>query len=509
MSDRYPFSKLKAAIDGPVIPRTLFATELRKRLVEDLATPGAAREETAELAAPFEPKPVRAQSLPRFVLPTLLRIAAVIVLIVVAFVVRPFGWNDPPPPGRDGSPPRGAIVAPFTAATPPAIGSPDPAWQDEPLWRSIPAGEAQRRGVAERFAARSLATSGEQVFRLLVTDQFEGVMAVDAATGAELWQWSLDLGADPWVVTGSGMVHVLSDRPAGSILISIDAESGEVHWSRETTVNTAMLLVWNDSVIVWDGRSRLEVIASDSGEQVGTRELSVGSNSNDAVAPPSTFRLDSALIASEMLILGSSYGWLAALPIELATTAEVVWSQELGGPVSSLVVSDNAVAAWYQMIGSGDRLGQPPAVIAAFDVTSGEHLWETDENPTTEPPFTITEGFAFITQPTPVVTLPPGAVVLHMLELAPARTGPGVSGVEGLDPVISLPDGGGLIGAANGAEGMREIVFVDIDRGLPTSSIEVLYFDQTVVIAVDDLRLYYIDGDGSLVAYSLADLDAP
>ncbi|MCC6705747.1 MAG: PQQ-binding-like beta-propeller repeat protein [Thermomicrobiales bacterium] len=503
MSDHYPLAGLKEALDGPVTPRLAFANDLRERLLDQLTAQDQDDSTTEEEAAPMAIAVKRTRF--QVLLPTLFRLAAMF-LIVAAFAgAHRVGWWGVGPDLQ-----RGSIHAPVGPVTPFEFASPNPEWQTEPLWRSLPDGEPLISGTTRQFIADAIATDGQRVFRLVATSEFTGVIAIDAESGEVLWERPVALSENALIEANANTVFILSDRAAGSALTAIDAPTGEPVWSTETSSEIVALLGWEETLFLWDGRSVLIALAAASGDQTSSRTFP-GDSSEELGAEfslPANVR--TIAVVGEALLIGTPDGLIAALPAAAIDTAEANWTQEIDGGVLGFAVTSDAVAVYYRLSEPHRETGQPLEAINVYDIGSGDPLWEVEASSTIEQPFSMTDRFAYYALPEAIATMPAGAVPSYLLFIQEARTGKSVSLVEGIVPVISLPDGRALIGAGSGAEGMTEILALKPDDAFPWgSSFEVLSFGQSTPVSVDEHRIYYVDQDYSLIAYPLSGLGIP
>jgi len=497
MRDHYPLAGLKEALDGPVTPRLAFANDLRERLLDQLTAQNQDDSTIEEEAAPMAMTMQRTRF--QVLMPTLFRLAAVF-LIVTAFAgAHRVGWWG-------GEPEHGTIQAPFF---PVEFGSPNPEWQTDPLWRSIPDGEPLPLDRDGPYVQDAIAVDGERVFRLVVTDAFTGVAAIDAETGEPLWEQAVSIGETALLDAEAGTVFVLSERTAGAVLTAFDAETGEFRWSRETSSEITTLLAWRDTLLLWDGRAVLTARSATTGDPIGARDFSANDNSNEAVA--NSERMNPIALAGDTLVIGTATGMIAAVPANAFDSADPVWNQEIAGSVVRFTVSGAVVAVYYRLADADDETGDALYAIRVFDVDTGESLWETGAKSTIEAPFAMGDALGYYTGNTPLIPLPPDAVAFDTLEIVEARTGNSLTSIEGIVPVVSLPDGRGLIGAGEGAEGMIDILAVSSDdpAGAWGQTIEVLSFGPATSVAVDEHRLYYVDEDYSLIAYNLSELGIP
>jgi outer membrane protein assembly factor BamB len=252
-------------------------------------------------------------------------------------VLQPGDWPGFRGPGRDGVV-RGVRIATDGGAWPPRL-----------LWRQ-PVGPGWS----------SFAVVGSRVFTQEQRGDSEGVVCLDAATGAEVWAhedsarfWENLAGAGPRATPAfaDGWVFALG---ATGILNCLDAATGERKWSRDIAADsgaplpmwgfTSSPLVANDVVIVFaggEGPGQLLAYRSDSGQLVWTAaagKISYGSAQLASIA------------GQPQVLFFSDRGLMAVHP----RTGATLWQYELagGGPALPRSLQPHPTAAGQVLVGA-------------------------------------------------------------------------------------------------------------------------------------------------------------
>ena len=199
--------------------------------------------------------------------------AALAVLLVGAMVAALsggfFGW------GRDNVAPTAipAAVAQIDA-TPAALASPTVA-NNGIVWTLPFAGTNVEVGAS--------ALADGTLYRLIRSDRFTGVQAVDTATGTEKWR-----SAQGWSGNGMGAdqagVYFLT---AGGVR-SLDAASGEQAWDVTISVAPNSLTLDGPRLYLWDGQETMLAIETSNGDIAwqGVADIDTATTSARASQPP-------------------------------------------------------------------------------------------------------------------------------------------------------------------------------------------------------------------------------
>ncbi len=336
--------------------------------------PGGAPE-PALASGPARPMPI---SRPEPIRPTWsirkysqLAAAALAVMLVGALVAALAGGIFDNRGGNEGPTAIPAAVAQVDA-TPAALGTPTAA-NDSVLW-TLPF-----EGTNVEIGGTALANG--TLYRLIRSDQFTGVQAVDTATGTEKWrsaqQWSGNS-----IAAGADSVAFLTDNG----VTALDPASGEFGWTTELPDIAPVSLLQRESAFwVWDGISTMVTLNASDG-RIGSRasaELTVAPDASPASqSPVGTVNGAAAVSAAGTVVLfGATVnvtgmaGSFHPETIELAATPS----------------GDVAIAGAPRL-----ETDQPWArKLMLVDPADGSTLWETDYNALVTG-LTVTDSMALI-----------------------------------------------------------------------------------------------------------------
>lgn len=139
-----------------------------------------------------------------------------------------------------------------------------------PLWRTeMAAGALPRITPPNSHASSTPATDGERVYVYFST---LGLIALDAATGAEVWRYSLpkpaylmDWGAASSPIVHDGLVIFCQDDDLNPLLVAVDAMTGEEKWK---TLRKDMLAGYSLPVLC-EANGRTDLVIAGSGKLKG------------------------------------------------------------------------------------------------------------------------------------------------------------------------------------------------------------------------------------------------
>jgi len=289
-------------------------TRLRRLVFGTAPEPAVA----AALARPLpmpRPEPIR----PSWSIRTYSRLAAaaLAVVLVGALVAALSGGIVGNRGGNEGPTAIPAAVAQIDA-TPVALASPAVA-NNGIVW-SLPF-----EGANVEIGASALADG--ILYRLIRSDQFTGVQAVDTTTGTEQWR-----SEQAW--TGNGMgadqtgVYVLTEDGVRAL----DASTGEQTWDTTTLVAPWSLTLSDSRLYLWDGRSELVAIETSNGDVAWQSVATFEATTTEARAsqPPVVTASGIAALSGTGLmtffdLAGNSTGSIGVFEIdsvELAGTAD-------------------------------------------------------------------------------------------------------------------------------------------------------------------------------------------
>jgi outer membrane protein assembly factor BamB len=138
------------------------------------------------------------------------------------------------------------------------------------LWkREMPAGELPRITPPNSHASSTAATDGERVYAYFST---LGILAFDAATGADAWKhevpkpaYLMDWGPGASPVVHDGRVYFAQDDDLNSFLLCLDAKTGSPLWR---TPRPEMLAGYSLPVIC-EASGRKDLVVAGSGKLIG------------------------------------------------------------------------------------------------------------------------------------------------------------------------------------------------------------------------------------------------
>jgi outer membrane protein assembly factor BamB len=140
----------------------------------------------------------------------------------------------------------------------------------KPLWkRDYDTGVLPRITPPNSHASSTAASDGKRVFAYFST---LGMIAVDAATGAELWQaklpkpaYLMDWGAASSPVVYKDLVLFCQDDDLAPYLVALDAATGAVRWR----ANRGEMLAGYSIPVLCEANGRTDVVVAGSGKLKG------------------------------------------------------------------------------------------------------------------------------------------------------------------------------------------------------------------------------------------------
>lgn len=210
------------------------------------------------------------------------------------------------------------------------------------------------------------AVSDGALYRLIRSDEFTGVQAVDTATGTEKWR-----SAQDWSGAGIGADSNGVYFPTLGGVRALDASSGDQLWDITTVVAPSSLAIRGSRLYVWDGRESMLAIETSNGDIAwqGTADIAAATTDARASQPPAAS--DNGIAA----ISGTSQVALFDIDGNFTGTTGTLLDP---ATVEMAVTSDGNVA-----IAGAPRLEteQPWArKLMLVDPASGSTLWEVDYN---------------------------------------------------------------------------------------------------------------------------------
>ncbi len=259
---------------------------LRRLVLGTTPEPAMAAVPARPLPLP-RPQPIRpARSIRDY---SQLAAAALVVLIVGALVAaQNAGWFGP----RANDDPPTAIPAAIAQsdATPAALASPVTN-TSAVLW-TLPFD-----GANVEIGASAIA--GDTLYRLIRSDAFTGVQAVDTATGTERWR-----SEQEWAGTGIGADESGVYFPTLGGVRALDANSGDQMWDITTAAAPNSLALSGSRLYVWDGRESMLAIETGTGDVAwqGVADVATETTAAQASQPPAVTENGVAAISGTSVV---------------------------------------------------------------------------------------------------------------------------------------------------------------------------------------------------------------
>lgn len=335
--------------------------------------------------------------------------AALIVVLVGALVAaQSTGFFG----GRGGNDAPTAIPAAFVQpdATPAALASPIAA-TDGVLW-TLPFA-----GTNVEIGASALADG--TLYRLVRSNEFTGVQAVDTATGAERWR-----SAQAWQGNGLGADENGVYLPTVTGVTALDPQTGDQRWNAVTQIAAWSMAVDNGRAYVWDGSSSLDAIDLSDGSVIWQGVANVDTASTKArasQAPIATENGVAAVSGTGTVALFDTGGNFAGIAgnlkpetVELAATADGMVA--IAGALR--LETDQSWARKLMLV----------------DPANGSTVWEVDYNALVTG-LTVTDTMALVLADNPGLAMsevqlanPDGSITTEQTNPYPEQTSPNIFG---------------------------------------------------------------------------------
>lgn len=338
--------------------------------------------------------------------------AALAVLLVGALVAAQnagiFGSRG----GNDAPTAIPAAVAQVDA-TPAALAS--PTTNDSAILWTLPFD-----GTNAEIGATALANG--VLYRLIHSDEFTGVQAVDTATGAEQWRSDQDWSGNGLGADANG---VYFPTPAGVRAISI--ASGDQLWDVPTIIAPRSLTVSNGRVYLWDGVTSLMAIDTADGATAWKGEAGIQLFEGRAAAsqpPVASENGIAAVSGNRVIVLFDPDGnWITNIGNFDPFTVEMA----LADP-STLIFAGNGKVNWESEVEPYERQ------LVSVDLATGSINWQTDYNALVTG-LTVTDTMALVLADNPGLAIrevqlvdAEGTVTTEQTNPYPAQTSPQIFG---------------------------------------------------------------------------------
>lgn len=502
MREHDALTDLARAVEAPITPDPAFADQLKSRLLRSLDEPESL---TVAEVAPLANGHRQTDRNVRLFGPgsTWLRIAAVLVIAIgIIAATGSFRQQNEMPT---------MIPAVQSQATLNAAAVSEVA----PAWRALLSGEPNRTTQSGWYLTETLAIGESNVFRLVWTTEFEGVIAYNATDGAEQWRQAFTHRGSGVAIAGEGLVvvMVLPSTP-GSVLdgriAAFDQQTGDERWRTTTDITAYDFALADGRLFLSDNFGQLVALDASTGESAGRRLFTRSTQADDGARIHTGLAGKQLIITDDTIVLSAMGGLIVAVPIADFDTAPLLWSQELDASATTLAVSGDTLAAlmWRvedQTVDPSDQhLG-----VSAFDLATGELLWQTPEEATNAgPPKPIPGGFAFMytlqpTAATAEAATPDDSSNAAVIHARDARTGEVLWTIEGYFAVHSTPDATALLVLGfDGDEG--GVAVVSTADGALSPGFATRENPNSLKSTIDNHRVYTVDSDYALVAYELS-----
>ncbi len=212
------------------------------------------------------------------------------------------------------------------------------------------------------------ALSDGTLYRLIRSDDFTGVQAVDTTTGSEKWR-----SAEEWGGTGIGADQTGVYFPTLRGVAALDPATGEQTWDITTTIAPHSLTVNDARIYLWDGQRTMQAIDTQDGSTAwqGVADIDTTTTSARASQPP---------VASELGIAAVSGTGNVAL-FDTAGNATGVLQQFVADTVALDLAPDGTVIVAGQSPWANTADAEPwMRKLVAVDPQQGATRWETEYN---------------------------------------------------------------------------------------------------------------------------------
>ncbi len=275
-------------------------------------------------------------------------------------------------------------------------------------------------GTNVEIGATALADS--TLYRLIRSDDFTGVQAVDTVTGTEKWRSAQTLPANGLAADESGAYLATA-----SGVVALDAATGEARWSATTRMQAWTLAAANGDIYVWDGQRTLAALDASDGLVAwqGVADIDTSSSSvlasqspvasGDGIAAVSgtgtvvlfdtegNFTGTAGRLEPESIVLvaaphdtvaiaglarqETAQPWARKLLLASPATGSTVWETDYNALVTGLTVTDSMAVVLADNPGMASADPYPPNAspqLYGFDLATGllyftpDSGWVTD-----------------------------------------------------------------------------------------------------------------------------------
>lgn len=290
---------------------------------------------------------------------TSLAAAALLVVVIGALVAaQNGGWLGSG--GEENNPTAipAAVAQVDVDATPAALAS--PTVQNDLLW-TLPF-------ESTNVEVGATALSGGALYRLIRSDEFTGVQAVDTSTGTEKWR-----SAQEWSGNGlaAGSDTVAFTTATG--VVALDTATGTAAWTQTLAPTPISLTRTGDRLYAWDGISAMTALQATDGSIVwqgdNVGELYEGRTAATQ-APVANENGVAAVSGNRVVVLYDADGnWITNVGNFDPATIEM----SLADP-TTLIFAGAGKVAWEAPTGPYDRQ------VVSVDLGSGSVNWQADYN---------------------------------------------------------------------------------------------------------------------------------
>ncbi len=250
-------------------------------------------------------------------------------------------------------------------------------------------------------------------------------VALDAASGAELWRHSTvrGLGTPPGPVVGQGITVVETDAEGTPFVMGVDATTGSERWRLDPGVSVVGL---SDAVVVLAPSPTLGLpdptapprglrgVDRSTGEEVWTNNVTFRDDSGVGVARGAGSEADGLIVVptgSTVTAVDASTGdvrWTAPQLDHPALSDGVVLGMEGSSGPNSQILSVDATSgetlwsapgreSYGGLLAVGDGVGvviesMTAAQLIAYDLSSGAERWRVDRTAPGEPQLTVDQS---------------------------------------------------------------------------------------------------------------------
>lgn len=374
MSERDPFDQslwdLRDLIDQPVEPRAAFADKLRSRLMSEMSASEFSREEyhvpMDALLIPRPPTSISTERSRRIRPALVLQLAAAALLVVLGVAAAlNQGWfrNEPDPSTMapaailqtDQTPTAELALEPTSTALPTVVAAGAVQPTVAPPANVAGATWVLPGATGQTVAFGGIAADDDVVYRLLTTPDFSGVQAVDAKTGAVIWQQ-----AHQW--TGSLFAEqdgLLFFDGGGQNLVAVNAKTGAETWRAQVDGNPIALEENDDRIFVLLDSDAMVALDWKSGDRLWMSPITGKGGAVGAARVPAIGKIDEE---EGVVSAISEHGVISGFDAE---TGVALWSHE--GYDAATVALDTKNDQFVLISGQG--IADPTQVIGSIEIS--------------------------------------------------------------------------------------------------------------------------------------------